>query len=322
MRQAGRYLPEYRALRAQARDFLDFCATPALAAEATLQPVRRFGMDGAIVFSDILVIPDALGQAVSFVEGQGPVLEKLADDDGIARLSNAGLAERLAPAYEALRLVRAELPARCTLIGFAGAPWTLATYMIEGGSSRDFARVKGWSWRAPESFAKLIGLLADAITEHLLAQIAAGAEAVQIFDSWAGVLPEDAFAAWSVAPIARIVERVKVRYPEVPVIGFPNRAGVLYERFARETGVDAVSIDSSVPPGWAGQNLQPLACVQGNLDPALLVAGGPPMTEAARRIRAALADGPHVFNLGHGVLPATPPEHVAALVACVRDGGA
>lgn len=320
MRQAGRYLPEYRAIRAKARDFLDFCYTPELAAEATLQPIQRFGLDGAIMFSDILVIPDALGRTVQFVEGKGPVLEPLDGADAVARLSADRIEVHLAPVYDGLRAVAKALPGETTLIGFAGAPWTIATYMVEGGSSKEFARAKAWAYGDPGGFARLIDMLVDGVSRHLVAQVAAGAEALQVFDSWAGVLPEDAFWRWSIAPIAEIVRRVKEACPGVPVIGFPNRAGVMYRAFVEETGVDAVSIDTMVPCAWAAKELQPRSCVQGNLDPILLATGGEPMRTAARNICRQLSAGPHVFNLGHGVLPWTPPDHVADLVACVRHG--
>lgn len=319
MRQAGRYLPEYRELRSKARDFLHFCYTPELAVEATLQPIRRFAMDGAIIFSDILVIPDALGQKVAFKEGKGPVLEALPDAAAIDKLVSDGVTERLRPVYEAIAGVKAELPPAATLIGFCGAPWTLATYMIEGGSSRDFARVKSWAYGDPEGFQKLIDVLVDAVTNHLIAQVRAGAEALQIFDSWAGILPDKAFWSWSIKPIKAIVERVKAACPGIPIIGFPNRAGVMYEPFSRETGIDAVSIDASVPCDWAARALQRNITVQGNLDPVMLITGGTAMEDAARAICEKLNQGPFVFNLGHGVLPSTPPDHVARLVDCVRD---
>ncbi len=320
MRQAGRYLPEYRTVRSKARDFLDFCYTPALAVEATLQPVRRFAMDGAIVFSDILVIPDALGQKVTFVEGKGPVLEPLSGPEAVAQLSHDRMAEHLVPVYQTLREVAAMLPGETALIGFCGAPWTLATYMVEGGSSREFTRVKGWAYGDPDGFGKLIDVLVDAVAGHLVMQVEAGAEVLQIFDSWAGVLPDRAFWEWSIKPIRAIIERVHAAYPDVPVIGFPKSVGVLYEPFARETGVAAVSIDPCVPLDWAARALQRSVAVQGNLDPVLLLTGGEAMTTAARDICDKLGKGPFVFNLGHGVLPQTPPEHVAELVACVREG--
>jgi uroporphyrinogen decarboxylase len=318
MRQAGRYLPEYRKTRSGARDFLNFCYTPELAVEATLQPIRRFAMDGAIIFSDILVIPDALGQEVAFVEGKGPVLAPLEGPESVSKLSLESLSQHLQPVYEALSAVRGELPAQTTLIGFAGAPWTIATYMIEGGSSKDFARAKSWIYADPNGFAQLVDLLVDAISKHLIAQVTAGAEVLQIFDSWAGVLPEGAFRQWTIEPIKKIINQVKAVYPDVPIIGFPNRAGVMYRAFATETGVNAVSIDASVPLGWAADELQSQVTVQGNLDPIALLTGGSALRDGVLTILEGMKKGPHVFNLGHGVLPPTPPDHVAQLVDYVR----
>jgi uroporphyrinogen decarboxylase len=320
MRQAGRYLPEYRALRAEASSFLEFCYRPDLAVEATLQPIRRFGMDGAILFSDILVVPDALGQRVAFVEGQGPVLEAIGDARAVARLETATVVERLAPVYEAVRRLVRALPSEVTLIGFAGAPWTVATYMVEGGGSRDFARVKRWAFAAPDDFQRLIDILVEVTAAHLCAQLEAGAHAVQLFDSWAGVLPEPAFRRWCIAPVRAVVERVKARQAGAPVIAFPRGAGVLYAGYAAATGADAVSIDSAVPLDWARRSVQTEAVVQGNLDPVMLLAGGQAMADEVVRIREALGGGPFVFNLGHGVLPDTPPDHVAALVRLIRGG--
>ncbi|MFT5539449.1 MAG: uroporphyrinogen decarboxylase [Alphaproteobacteria bacterium] len=318
MRQAGRYLPEYRKIRSGAKNFLDFCYTPELAVEATLQPIRRFAMDGAIIFSDILVIPDALGQEVSFVEGKGPVLVPLENSESVSKLSLEPVSQRLQPVYEALSVVKGELPPETALIGFAGAPWTIATYMIEGGSSKNFARAKSWIYSDPNGFSRLIDLLVNAIANHLIAQVSAGAEALQIFDSWAGVLPERAFRQWTIEPIKKIITRVKAIHPDVPIIGFPNRAGVMYAAFAAETGVDAVSIDSSVPLGWAAAELQSQVTVQGNLDPIALLSGGAALKDAVRTILDGMKNGAHVFNLGHGVLPPTPPDHVAQLVDYVR----
>lgn len=318
MRQAGRYLPEYRKTRSGARDFLNFCYTPELAVEATLQPIRRFAMDGAIIFSDILVIPDALGQEVAFVEGKGPVLVPLESPESVNGLSLEPMPQHLQPVYEALSAVKGELPPETTLIGFAGAPWTIATYMIEGGSSKDFARAKSWAYGDPNGFARLINLLVDAISNHLIAQVSAGAEVLQIFDSWAGVLPEAAFRQWTIKPIKEIIARVKAVHPDVPIIGFPNRAGVMYAAFSTETGVDAVSIDASVPLGWAASELQSQVTVQGNLDPIALLTGGSALKDAADTILSGLKNGAHVFNLGHGVLPPTPPDHVAQLVDHLR----
>jgi uroporphyrinogen decarboxylase len=314
MRQAGRYLPEYMKVRARSKDFLNFCYSPDLAVEVTLQPVQRFGLDGAIIFSDILVIPDAMGQKVAFEPGRGPVLEALRDPRDVDNLDRESLRAHLAPVYEAITEVSKNLADTVTLIGFAGAPWTIASYMIEGGSSRDFAQLKSWAYGAPESFNALVDILVDAVADHLCAQIEAGVEAVQIFDSWAGVLPEDAFETWCLGPIKRIIGRVKALHPGIPIIVFPNRAGFFYERMARDSGADAVSIDAMVPLNTARDILQKLVTVQGNLDPIMLVEGGTPMIEAARRILDALAPGPFVFNLGHGIVPQTPPAHVAALV--------
>ncbi|MGE5269949.1 MAG: uroporphyrinogen decarboxylase [Thiohalocapsa sp.] len=311
MRQAGRYLPEYRALRGQAQSFIDFCLTPALAAEATLQPVRRFGMDAAIVFADILLVPRALGQSVAFGD-DGPALAALDEASGLAGLQPARLAE-LDPVYETLGRVRAALPSQTALIGFAGAPWTVATYMVEGGSSRDFRRVKAWSYRDPTGFAALIDLIADATIDYLGGQIVAGADVVQLFDTWAGVLDEPGFERWVITPTQRIAAALKQRFPAVPLIGFPRGAGLAYEAYAVRTGVQAVGIDSAVPLDVAAQLLQPHVTLQGNLDPVALLVGGDGLRREVGRIRRALAGGAHVFNLGHGVLPQTPPEHVALL---------
>ena len=321
MRQAGRYLPEYRELRARADGFLDFCFTPELAVEATLQPVRRFRTDAAILFSDILVVPWALGQGVTFEDGTGPVLDRVTGPDDLGRLSHSGVVDRLSPVMETVAKLRHALPADVALIGFAGAPWTVATYMVEGGGSKDFATVKAWAYRDGDGFGALIDLLIEATIAYLNAQIAAGAEAVQLFDSWAGALPDDAFRDWVVAPTARIVAGVKAVHPTVPIIGFPRGAGVLYRSYVAETGIDAVGLDTMVPPDWAAEALQPHLAVQGNLDPIRVVAGGAAMIDAADRIIGALAGGPHIFNLGHGFVPATPPEHVAALSDHLRGLG-
>lgn len=311
MRQAGRYLPEYRSLRARAAGFVEFCLTPDLAAEATLQPVRRFGMDAAILFADILLISRALGQKLEFGE-DGPVLDRLDERGGTGRLGLSGL-PMLDPVYETVRRVRCDLPDQTALIGFAGSPWTVATYMVEGGASRDFRLTRSWAYRDPEGFDALIGLIAEATIIYLSEQIAAGADAVQLFDSWAGVLPEREFANWVIAPTRRIVAALKERFPAVPIIGFPRGAGLLYERYAAESGVDAVALDTGVPVCFARDALQPRLAVQGNLDPVALLAGGAAMRRLVGDIRAALGEGPFVFNLGHGILPQTPPEHVAEL---------
>jgi uroporphyrinogen decarboxylase len=319
MRQAGRYLPEYRALRAQAADFISFCLSPALAAEATLQPIRRFGMDAAIVFADILLVPYALGQSVEFGE-DGPRLAPIADGSAIAALRLQGLESRLDPVCETIRRVRSELPSATALIGFAGAPWTVATYMVEGGGSRDFSRVKAWAYRDPSGFGALIDLLTEATIAYLSAQIAAGAEVVQLFDSWAGALAESGFDRWVIGPTRRIAAALKQRFPAVPVIGFPRGAGLLYERYAAETGVAAIGVDTAVPAAFARDRLQRTGIpVQGNLDPVLLAVGGAALTEAVARLRATLAAGPFVFNLGHGVLPQTPPENVSLLARLLAE---
>ena len=321
MRQAGRYLPEYRALRNKAPSFLDFCLTPELAVEATLQPIRRFDLDAAILFSDILVIPHGLGQKVWFEEGAGPRLEPIAGSEALKRLEIARMVESLAPVYETLLRLRNELPRDRTLIGFSGAPWTLASYMIEGGSSRDFAKAKAWAYSGPDDFQKLIDLLVDAVVAHLEAQIAAGAEIVQLFDSWAGALDYTALQRWSLEPLSRIVARLRRAHPDVPVIVFPRGIGPGYRDFAEKRVGDAIGIDQGIDPLWVRDALQSKVVVQGNLDPRRLVVGGESMRAATRRIMDALRGEPFIFNLGHGVLPETPPDHVAELIACVREGG-
>jgi len=318
MRQAGRYLPEYRELRARAGGFLEMCLTPELAVEATLQPVGRYALDAAILFSDILVVPYALGQAVAFSEGEGPVLEPIHDPGGLARLGIAQFETRLAPVYEAVAQVASMLPVGTALIGFAGAPWTVASYVVEGGTSRDFATVKTWALGRPQEFSRLVDLLVEATVEHLARQARAGAEVLQLFDSWAGVLSEAEFDRWCVEPTREIVRRLGQVCPDVPIIGFPRGAGLGYERFVERTGVQAVGLDPAVPLVWAARELQPRCALQGNLDPALLVVGGAALRRQAERILAAWGQGPFIFNLGHGVLPTTPPEHAAELVEIVR----
>lgn len=318
MRQAGRYLPEYRRVRRQAATFLDLCYTPELAVEVSLQPLRRFGMDGAIVFSDILVVADALGLRVDFHQGRGPVVERLRDPGDLGRLKPAGLHERLAPVYDAVGLLAEKMPEGAALIGFAGAPWTLASYMVEGGTSVDLARTKLWAYSDPESFQRLVKILVEATAEFVIRQVRSGAEVIQLFDSWAGVLPEVHFVRWCVEPTADLVRRIKKACPDVAVIGFVRGAGLMSEEFVIRTGVDAVGLDSVVPLSWAAATLQRRCPVQGNLDPLVLVAGGEALRADVRRILSALGQGPFIFNLGHGVLPTTPPEHVALLVELVR----
>jgi len=318
MRQAGRHLPEYRAVRAKADGFLDLCFTPEYAVEVTLQPIRRYGFDAAILFSDILVVPHALGQKVWFEEGVGPKLNPLAGPEDLRRLSKNALHERLEPVYEAVRGIKAALPTETALIGFAGAPWTVASYMIEGGSSRDFAAGKLWAYDDPDSFSVLIDLLVDSTVDYLSAQVEAGVEALQIFDSWAGVWPEAELKRWCLNPLRRIAEGVRRNHPMIPIIGFPRGAGAGYREFATSSGVQALSLDTTVPLAWARDNLQSKLPVQGNLDPMVLVAGGAALERGVESILAAFRDGPHIFNLGHGILQQTPPDHVEQLLKLVR----
>jgi uroporphyrinogen decarboxylase len=319
MRQAGRYLPEYREIRATTRSFLEFCYTPDKAVEVTLQPIRRFGFDAAIIFSDILVVPDALGQKVWFEEGEGPRLEALTDPAQFGQLSRARLADHLAPVYRAIAAARAALPRETALLGFAGAPFTLACYMIEGGGSRDFAKVKEWAFSHPDSFGVLIDLLVEAIVDHLAYQVEAGADAVQLFDSWAGVLPEEQLFSWSLEPMIRIAHGLRARHPKVPIIAFPRAVGPATLMYRRPDAFTALSIDTGIGAHWAAKELQPHICLQGNLDPIMLVAGGAALEREATRILDKLGHGPFVFNLGHGVVPQTPPENVAHLVEIVRN---
>jgi uroporphyrinogen decarboxylase len=324
MRQAGRYLPEYRELRAQAGDFITLCTTPDLAAEVTIQPIRRYGMDGAILFSDILMVPWALGQPLRFAEGEGPVLEPLRDAAGIAALEPEKLRERAAPIFETVRLTRAALEAhanKVTLIGFAGSPWTVAAYMVEGHGSRDFHTARGMAFADPTLFGRLIRTLVDATTDYLLAQIEAGAEAVMLFDSWAGMLPPGQFRRWVIEPTVTIVRNVKRQYPSIPVIGFPRLAGPLIGEYAQRTGVNTVAMDTAMDPRFAASAVPANVGLQGNLDPLALVAGGIALETETRQILAAMRGRPYVFNLGHGIEKVTPPEHVAQLVRLVRGSG-
>jgi uroporphyrinogen decarboxylase len=319
MRQAGRYLPEYRELRAKADGFLDLCYSPAMAVEITLQPIRRFDFDAAILFADILVLPDALGQRVEFEEGFGPRLDAMQPQALLAHLRPEGVSEKFKLVFETVERVRAALAAEKALIGFCGAPWTVATYMAEGGGSKDQAAARAWAYREPETFQALIDLLVDVSADHLLGQVRAGARALQIFDSWAGSLPEDQFARWCIAPTKNLVARVKAEAPNVPVIGFPRGAGPLAERYAHETGIDAISCDTSLPLAFLKERLQSRMPVQGNLDPLLLLAGGPELDRQVEIILATLGRSPFVFNLGHGIHPETPIDHVARLVTLVKN---
>jgi len=318
MRQAGRYLPEYREVRAQADGFLDLCYTPERAARVTLQPIERFRPDAAILFSDILVVPHALGQEVGFVEGRGPVLTPVRTAAELGMLGGDEVLDRLAPIFETVRVVRAELSESVALIGFAGAPWTVATYMIAGGSSRDFNEVKGWAISNRDVFSAMLDLLEKATARYLIAQVEAGAQALQIFDTWASAVPATDFSAWVIGPTARIVRAVKESV-NVPIIGFARGIGPRLEEYIRETGIDAVGLDSAISPHEAAERIQPICPVQGNLDPAYLLAGGGDMEDAARRVLGALDGGPFIFNLAHGINKDTPPAHVERLAEIVHQ---
>ena len=322
MRQAGRYLPEYRALRVKAKNFIEFCLTPDLATEVTLQPVRRFGMDAAILFADILLIPHALGQEVRFVEGEGPRLEPLRDGTALAQLSHGRVTETLAPVMRTIKAVRAALPGHTALIGFAGSPWTVATYMIEGQGGTDYELSRKMAWSEPLLFARLLDQLVEATVSYLIAQVDAGAEALQLFDSWAGAVPAPLFDMAVLAPTARIVSGVKARHPRVPIIGFPRAAAAHIGRYAAQTGVDAVGIDHMTDIAAAAPVVPANITLQGNLDPILLLTGGPAMEKNVRGLLDQMRGRPFIFNLGHGVLQATPPENVEQLVALVKNAGA
>ncbi len=323
MRQAGRYLPEYREIRKQAGGFLDLVYTPDLAAEVTLQPIRRFGMDGAILFSDILVIPHALGQKVDFIEEKGPVLAPLRCVEDLKILSRERFQETLAPVYETLRQTRKSLDRedfnQTTLIGFSGAPWTLACYMVEGRTSRDFIAVKSWAYNDPEGFGDLIDILTDAVIDYLIAQIDAGAEVIQLFESWAGIVDHTLFSRFVIRPTRKIVESLKEYAPHIPLIGFPRQCGRMALDYVQNTRINALSLDSQISPKQAAGVFQSLVPVQGNLDPVCLLNGGLAMEAAVEDILVHLARGPFIFNLGHGVIKETPPQHVADLVAMVRN---
>jgi uroporphyrinogen decarboxylase len=318
MRQAGRYLPEYREIRAKFPTFLDFCYAPKVAAEATLQPIRRFGFDAAILFSDILVVPDALGQKVTFEVNEGPRLEPIGSEPEFARLSETIDLTRLSPVFETIERVKAELPTETALIGFCGAPWTVASYMIAGRGTPDQAPARLFAYREPELFQRLIDRLVSASVDYLARQIEAGVEAVQIFDSWAGVLPAGEYERWCLAPITAIVAGLRARHRGAKVIGFPKGIGPRLEDFAVQTGVDALGLDSAVDPLWAAQNLPGARVLQGNLDPLALLSGGAALEAGATRILKAFERRPHIFNLGHGVPQQTPLSHVEALMNLVR----
>lgn len=319
MRQAGRYLPEYRETRSQAGGFLDLCYNSALATEVTMQPIRRYDLDAAILFADILLIPQALGMDVWFEPGEGPRLGPEVDDEVVARLDPDGVDNTLAPIYETVSMIRAALPADKALIGFAGAPFTVATYMLGGGGSKDPSAHRAFAYRHPEAFDRIINALVVSTTHYLIRQVKAGANAVQIFDSWAAGLPEPFFDRYCVEPIRQIADEVK-KQTGVPVIGFPRGSGPLYPKVASLPSVDAVSIDTGLPWEWARETLTPLGAVQGGLDPLLVVKGGDAMIDAARALKKTFEGMPYIFNLGHGFVPETPPEHVADLMAVIREG--
>jgi uroporphyrinogen decarboxylase len=318
MRQAGRYLPEYREVRAKAGGFLDLCFNPEFAAEVTLQPIRRFDFDAAIIFSDILVIPYALGREVRFEVGEGPRLDPLDTPDKVGTLSSSGDFTRLEPVFEALRRVRRELDPKIALIGFCGAPWTVATYMVAGQGTPDQAPARMMAYRHPDAFAKIIDTLVETSITYLLGQLAAGADVLQIFDTWAGVLPPREFQRWSVEPTKRIVAGVRAKVPGARIIGFPRGAGALLPGYVEATGVDAVSIDWAAEPSLIRERVQNRVAIQGNLDPLALIAGGDALDRSIDDVLANYAKGPLIFNLGHGIQPETPIAHVEQMVKRVR----
>ncbi len=320
MRQAGRYLPEYRATRAQAGDFLSLCYNPELAAEVTMQPIRRFGFDASILFADILLIPEALGADLWFVTGEGPRLSTITDASGMARMKTKDdIHEHLNPIYETVKILAEQLPAETTLIGFAGAPWTVATYMIAGRGTPDQAPAHKLRTGDPETFDALMALITDATIEYLDMQVKAGAEVIKLFDSWAGSLKGEAFEKYSLQPAKKIIAELKTRNPGLPIIAFPREAGDKYIGFAKAVGADCLAIDTAVDVTWAAENLQTDGCVQGNLDPKLMVTGGEQLALEAKRIRDALQGGPHIFNLGHGITPDADPENVHVLLDAIRN---
>ena len=321
MRQAGRYLPEYRATRAKAGDFLSLCYNPELAAEVTLQPIRRYGFDAAILFADILLIAQALGAKLWFAEGEGPRLSTLTTPEGLAALRPVDeIHETLAPVYQTVKILSSALPRETTLIGFAGSPWTVATYMIAGRGSPDQAAAHALKSADRATFAALIDRLTLATVEYLSMQVQAGAEVVKLFDSWAGSLKGQDFTDFAVKPAATIIAALKARHPGLAVIAFPREAGDGYVGFAAATGADCVAIDNSVTPEWAATHVQPEACVQGNLSPDHMVTGGQGLDDATRRVVRAFAKGPHIFNLGHGITPEGKPDNVARMIDVVRRG--
>ncbi|MEM9474325.1 MAG: uroporphyrinogen decarboxylase [Pseudomonadota bacterium] len=321
MRQAGRYLPEYRATRAQAGDFLSLCYNSELAAEVTLQPIRRYGFDAAILFADILLIPDALGADLWFVTGEGPRLSTITSDEDFAKLKGAGdIHDHLAPVYETVRILSRELPSETALIGFAGAPWTVATYMIAGRGTPDQGPAHALKAENRPLFEALMERLTRATIEYLSMQIEAGAETVKLFDSWAGSLKGQDFHDFCAAPAKTIIAELKSRHPDIPIIAFPREAGEGYIGFAKATGADCVALDNSVTPEWAAEHVQVDGCVQGNLASSHMVTGGQALVDETRRVVQALSNGPHIFNLGHGITPDADPENVQLMIDTVRGG--
>jgi uroporphyrinogen decarboxylase len=318
MRQAGRYLPEYRALRQKIGNFLDLCLDPKLAAEVTLQPIRRFGFDAAILFSDILVVPYALGQKVVFTAGDGPQLDAIDNAEGLHKLRKQLDHARLAAVYETITRVKSQLPASVTLLGFCGAPWTLATYMIAGAGTADQLPARTFAYRAPELLQELLDILVEASASYLIRQFEAGVDAVQIFDTWAGVLPDDLFDRSCIEPCVRIIAAVRAKIPTARFIGFPRGAGARLKRYIDAVPIDAVGLDWTIDLAFAREQVQRRKPVQGNLDPVVLLAGGRALDRAVDQVLENFNAGPFIFNLGHGVLPDTPVAHVEQLVARVR----
>jgi uroporphyrinogen decarboxylase len=321
MRQAGRHLPEYREVRSTTNNFLDFCYNSELASKVTLQPVVRYGVDAAILFSDILVITHALGQHVNFVPGRGPVLEPITDINDIKKLNVKHININLKNIYKTVSIVKSKINDEfktTTLIGFAGSPWTVATYMIEGGSSKDYMKTKSWCYTSPKEFSILMDILAEATVEYLCQQIDHGVEVIQLFDSWAGVLSESQFANWVIKPTKVIINNIRKKHPSIPIIGFPRGAGVLYKNFVVETGVDCISIDPSIPIEWAAKYLQSECVVQGNLDNLSLLVGNKNTDNEVTKILTGLSNGPFIFNLGHGILPTTTIKNVNRLIKLVK----
>jgi uroporphyrinogen decarboxylase len=318
MRQAGRYLPEYRATREKAGSFLNLCFNPELAAEVTLQPIRRFGFDGAILFSDILVVPYALGRKVDFVAGEGPTLEPLGEPQSVQAIRREIDHGLLDPVYETIRLVKPQLPDRTTFLGFCGAPWTVATYMVAGHGTPDQAPARLFAYRHPEAFDDLVDLLVKASADYLIRQFKAGVDAVQIFDTWAGVLPPEEFARWSIAPTRRIVLAVRDVIPDARIIGFPRGAGASLEHYATEVPVNAVGLDWMIDKTFVRERVQKLKPVQGNLDPLVLIAGGEALDRSVDDVMRAFSDGPFIFNLGHGITPETPIENVERMLRRIK----